>query len=89
MSPSLRATFGPGATLPAVDARMLAIPRTALPVRHGAPRHLEAHLDRLRNGGRALGCDTSWVGEAGQELGHWLSRHAAPEAALRLEGMLD
>jgi branched-subunit amino acid aminotransferase/4-amino-4-deoxychorismate lyase len=58
-------------------------------MRQGAPRHLEAHLERLRAGGRALGCDVSWVGEAGLELEQWLKRHAAPEAALRLELLLD
>ncbi len=89
MSLALRATFGPGATLPAVDPQIGAIPRTALPVHQGAPRHLEAHLDRLHAGASALGRNPSWLTEAAEELRHWLRRHAAPEAALRLELHLD
>ncbi|HEY3399295.1 MAG TPA: aminotransferase class IV [Geothrix sp.] len=89
MSPALRVAFGPGATLPAVAPPTGAVPRTALPLRQGVPRHLEAHLERLRDAAHALGRDTSWLVEAGQELGLWLGRHAAPEAALRLELHLD
>lgn len=89
MSPALRAAFGPGATLPAVATQIGGVPRTALPVRQGVPRHLEAHLERLRSAAHALDRDASWLGEAGLDLEQWLERHAAPEAALRLELHLD
>ncbi|WP_243301228.1 aminotransferase class IV [Geothrix oryzisoli] len=89
MSPALRAAFGPGATCHGVEPQNLPFPRTALPIRHGAPLHLEAHLERLHAGAKALGSTPSWLAEAAEELGHWLKRHAAPEAALRLELRLD
>ena len=89
MSPSLRATFGPGATLPAMEPRSSPAPRTALSVRMGVPRHLPAHLDRLHAGAAALGRDSGWLDEAAEELGPWLKRHAAPDAALRLDLHLD
>jgi branched-subunit amino acid aminotransferase/4-amino-4-deoxychorismate lyase len=89
LSPSLRAAFGPGATLPAVEPPAGATPRTALPVRLGVPRHLPAHLDRLQAGAAALGRPTAWLDEAAEELTYWLKRHPAQEAALRLELHLD
>jgi len=89
LRPSLRATFGPGATLPAVEPPVAATPRTALPVRLGVPRHLAAHLERLQAGAEALGRPPHWLDEAAEELGHWLKRHPASEAALRLELHLD
>jgi len=89
LSPSLRAAFGPGATLPAVEPPAGATPRTALPVRLGVPRHLSAHLDRLRAGAVALGRPPAWLEEAAGELAYWLKRHPAQEAALRLELHLD
>lgn len=75
--------FGPGAagtdspgTLPGKA------PRTALAVHEGAPRHFEAHLDRLRAAARALGREVSWLAEAGEALRLWLQVPGA--AALRL-----
>jgi branched-subunit amino acid aminotransferase/4-amino-4-deoxychorismate lyase len=89
LSPALRAAFGPGATLHGTEPQGAAVPRTALPVRQGTPRHLAAHLDRLQAGAKALGHASPWLPEATEELGYWLKRHAAPEAALRLELRLD
>lgn len=89
MNPSLQAAFGPGAARPPVDPPVGAIPRTALPVRQGVPRHLEAHLERLRVGSRALGHEVPWLSEARRDIEHWLGRNAAPEMALRLELHLD
>lgn len=89
MSPALRAEFGPGATLSSPNLHVGATPRTALPVRQGSPMHLEAHLERLQAGARALGSTPIWLSEAAIDLRHWLDRHAAPEAALRLELHLD
>lgn len=50
---------------------------------------MEAHLERLHAGASALGRHPSWLVEAAEELRYWLGRHAAPEAALRLELHLD
>lgn len=89
MSPALRAEFGPGATLSGVDVHAGEVPRTALPVRQGSPLHLDAHVDRLRAGAVALGRSPAWLDDAAGDLRRWLERHAATEAALRLELHLD
>lgn len=73
-------TFGPGsaAGIPAsVEG-----PRTALNVREGAPRHLEAHRLRLEAGLAALGNDGSWLVDAVAALADWL--RGTGDAALRL-----
>lgn len=60
-------------------------PRTALPVFRGVARHLEAHLQRLEAGAKALGQPVDWVGGLQSDLEAWLERAAGTEeAALRL-----
>ncbi len=61
------------------------LPRTALPVFRGHPRHLEAHLLRLGAGASALGQPVSWLSGLQAEITAWLAS-ATPEedAALRL-----
>lgn len=80
------AVFGPGGSAwppghppPAGEG-----PRTALPIHRGVPRHLEAHLARLRAGAEALGQEVPWLAGATVELGSWLALEPISESALRL-----
>ncbi|WP_306589420.1 aminotransferase class IV [Geothrix sp. 21YS21S-4] len=84
MNASARAVFGPGATDGMGESPLSPRPRTALPVREGTPRHLGAHLARLRAGARALGEDVPWLEAATDELRTWLAIQSPKESALRL-----
>lgn len=91
MSPASDATFGPGVaawprelSLPAGEG-----PRTALPVHDGIPRHLDAHLERLRAGAEALDCEVPWLTLAAADLFDWIKARPPAEGALRLSLHLD
>ncbi len=79
--------FGPGQDRP-FDADGLipmALPRTALPIHAGRPRHLEAHLTRLLAGATALGMEVPWLTGIHTELVAWLAMQVPrTDAALRL-----
>ena len=79
--------FGPGIS-GAPSALSLSddpLPRTALPVFRGHPRHLEAHLLRLEAGASALGQPVKWLAGVQAEIMTWLaSATPAEDAALRL-----
>lgn len=76
------AAFGPGAGTPGL-ASGGSRPRSALAVRHGRPRHFEAHLDRLREGAAALRTAVPWLPQAASDLLVWLAPLPGA-AALRL-----
>lgn len=84
-TPAERA-FGPGSTTWPLGQRLPAGegPHTALPVHGGTPRHLEAHLERLRAGAQALGQGVPWLAGAAADLLVWLEARPSPEGALRL-----
>ena len=79
--------FGPGIAS-ATLARPLneePLPRTALPVLRGTPRHLEAHFLRLEAGAAALGHPVNWLPGLQMEVSAWLiSVVHGEDAALRL-----
>ncbi len=82
---NLELAFGPGATVrppkPAEDR----LPRTALPIRQGQPRHLESHLTRLQSGAMVLGHPTPWLFGIQADLLRWLEAVLpGQDAALRL-----
>jgi len=79
--------FGPGGTGLVSDGSPgeRALPRTALPVVAGVPKHLEAHLHRLEAGALALGQPVAWLQDLSGELRDWLLAATLMEtAALRL-----
>lgn len=77
--------FGPGVEAHLPELVQDRLPRTALAVRLGQPRHLEAHLLRLEAGAAMLGYPTPWVANLQQELDQWLQATLpAGDAALRL-----
>ncbi len=77
--------FGPGVNSPEPLPSPDGLPRTALPVSQGQPRHLAAHLERLRAGAVALGQPAPWVDGLQQQLLEWLeSDLPVGDAALRL-----
>ena len=49
------------------------LPRTALPVLQGVPRHLSSHLQRLQAGASAMGRTVDWLPGIEVEIIHWLS----------------
>jgi branched-subunit amino acid aminotransferase/4-amino-4-deoxychorismate lyase len=74
-----------GRSFDATDPIQTALPRTALPVHHGMPRHLEAHLRRLQAGAATLGAEVPWLPGIQSELEAWLGAEPlSPDAALRL-----
>lgn len=79
--------FGPGRAVPLdrADLMLAALPRTALPIHGGLPRHLLAHLGRLQAGASALGWGLPWLLGSQAEIETWL-REETPrsDAALRL-----
>jgi len=75
--------FGPGMGLPPLPSAG-GLPRTALPVLGGIPKHLEAHLARLGEGARALGLEVPWLGPLGEEILAWLRVETGGDGALRL-----
>ncbi len=82
-----RRRFGPG--VPPIDSAPElgsgALPRTALPVQGGLPRHLEAHLHRLEAGAAAMGEAVGWLPSMQEPLTDWLeATTGSGEAALRL-----
>lgn len=82
---SLERRFGPGANPPEPLPSQDHLPRTALPVHHGQPRHLAAHLARLQAGAVMLGRPSPWVEGQQEELLEWLhSATQGGDAALRL-----
>ena len=91
MSPASDAVFGPGAAACPSDLPLPSWegPRTALPVREGIPPHLDAHLERLRAGARALGHEVPWLTFAAAELLRWLESRSTVEGAMRLALHLD
>jgi len=79
--------FGPGISRLAPGSALSTdhLPRTALLVSRGVPRHLEAHLHRLEAGAAALGQAVDWLMGLGTDLAAWLaSGHPPDVAALRL-----
>ncbi len=81
----LERTFGPGADLPGTPYPQGGLPRTALPVHQGQPRHLAAHLARLQSGAVVLGWPAPWTEGLKGELREWLHSEAqGGDAALRL-----
>jgi len=79
--------FGPDLGLPfdPPNPTQTGLPRTALPVHRGVPRHLEAHLLRLQAGAAALGAEVPWLSVLQTELEAWLREETAhTDAALRL-----
>jgi len=80
--------FGPGATAASValvPPKPEGRPRTALPVLQGRPRHLEAHLHRLKAAAQASGDAAEWLEDIKGDLITWLeSSNGRAEAALRL-----
>lgn len=79
--------FGPdlGTPIDPPNQTQMGMPRTALPVHHGTPRHLEAHLLRLQAGAAALGAEVPWLSGLQTELEAWLSAETShTDAALRL-----
>lgn len=82
---SLERRFGPGANTPAPQHPQDRLPRTALPMSRGQPRHLAAHLARLQAGAVMLGQPAPWVEDLQGELSEWLqSEILGGDAALRL-----
>jgi branched-subunit amino acid aminotransferase/4-amino-4-deoxychorismate lyase len=82
---SREGSFGPGANTPSPQQFQERLPRTALPVHQGQPRHLAAHLARLQAGAVALGLPTPWVAGLQAELCEWLSsQDSEGDTALRL-----
>lgn len=82
----MHARFGPGATAwpaghPLPDREG---PRTALRVMKGRPRHLSAHLERLRAGAEALSEPTPWMSGLEEALGDWVAAGTSGDGALRL-----
>lgn len=76
--------FGPGIS-GAPPREEAPLPRTALPVFRGHPRHLEAHLLRLEAGALALGQPVAWLPGLQAETAAWLASATPQEdAALRL-----
>lgn len=80
-------TFGPGTwrtdspSQPGEGRR----PRTALPVRLGVPRHLDAHFLRLEAGAAALGHPVAWLGSLREEVLDWVvATLQGGDAALRM-----
>lgn len=79
--------FGPGISgAPSVPSSGEdRLPRTALPVFQGHPRHLEAHLHRLEAGASAMGQPVAWLPGLQGEITAWLDSMTHKEdAALRL-----
>lgn len=79
--------FGPGSShqAPAGSSETDRRPRTALPVFGGVARHLEAHIERLEAGAKALGQPVDWLGGLRSDLVAWLEQAVGTEeAALRL-----
>lgn len=78
--------FGPGGPCltPVPAAEGAARPRTALAVRLGEARHLEAHLARLEAAAGALGEPAPWVRHLAGSIAAWLRAEAIEDAALRL-----
>ncbi len=79
--------FGPGRAVPLdrADLMLAALPRTALPIHGGVPRHLQAHLVRLQAGASALGWDLPWLLGAQADIETWLWKETPrSDAALRL-----
>jgi branched-subunit amino acid aminotransferase/4-amino-4-deoxychorismate lyase len=79
--------FGPGTALPppGPGPGSGALPRTALPVHAGVPRHLEAHFHRLEAGAAALGQGAAWLPGLREPLTTWLEAATGMgNAALRL-----
>ena len=82
---SLEHSFGPGANSPEPLPSQDGLPRTALPVSQGQPRHLAAHLARLQAGAVALGQPAPWVYGLQKKLLEWLQAEIPMgDAALRL-----
>ncbi|GLH72240.1 hypothetical protein GETHLI_07420 [Geothrix limicola] len=79
-------SFGPGAGVtPAPVPTTGPLPRTALPVLQGIPRHLEAHLRRLEAGASIQGHPAPWLPGLQSEIEAWLgSSLSGQDAALRL-----
>jgi branched-subunit amino acid aminotransferase/4-amino-4-deoxychorismate lyase len=69
---NLEQRFGPGASAHWPDLPQHWLPRTALPVCQGRPRHLTAHLTRLMAGAEALGQPAPWVAGLQVDLQRWL-----------------
>jgi branched-subunit amino acid aminotransferase/4-amino-4-deoxychorismate lyase len=71
---SRRRLFGPGSSRLSPDSSLggAVLPRTALPVFGGHPRHLEAHFQRLEAGAVALGQPVAWLQGILGELRDWL-----------------
>ncbi len=79
--------FGPGTAAGSTPPthRDGPLPRTALPVVEGSPRHLEAHLRRLEAGALASGQPVAWLLGLQKDLEIWLAAEVPGEdAALRL-----
>ena len=82
---NLEQRFGPGSATISSDPAKDHLPRTALPVRQGRPRHLEAHLARLQSGAAMLGRLAPWLAGIQGDLGRWLEAVLpGGDAALRL-----
>ncbi len=66
--------FGPGLGRPfdPPSPSRMGLPRTALPVHGGRPRHLQAHLLRLQAGAAALGAEVPWLAGIQPEVEAWL-----------------
>ncbi|MCE1203573.1 MAG: aminotransferase class IV [Holophagaceae bacterium] len=79
--------FGPeqGRPVGAVSSIQTALPRTALAIQSGKPRHLRAHLLRLQDGAAAMGVEVTWLAGIQPEIETWLGAESpGTDAALRL-----
>ncbi len=85
---SQRHCFGPGADSPEAPRLDEPWPRTALRLEDRSPRHLEAHLDRLRAGAACLGWDHGWLAPAADGLLSWLGARA-PQGGQALRLLLE
>ncbi|MDP1830667.1 MAG: aminotransferase class IV [Geothrix sp.] len=82
---TLERGFGPGADALRPDLPQDRLPRTALPVLRGQPRHLEPHLDRLQSGAVVLGQPAPWLPGIQVDLLRWLEAAlSGRDAGLRL-----
>jgi branched-subunit amino acid aminotransferase/4-amino-4-deoxychorismate lyase len=82
---SQRRCFGPKEDSPEAPRLDEPWPRTALRIEAEGPRHLEAHMNRLRQGASCLGWEPSWLASSVQDLSLWIGAQAPQgEQALRL-----